>query len=945
MGPNRRPQELIAEENDRTGQTLDLNFLGHGNTNARSRKESVKTFPLAKNVRIVENVKPDYQFNPTGTVSQVGNSEPRTFLGRGQQGKDWPGPPHTPTNREEITGQNDFGKNQKEKTGNIIGPHHTLNPETVGDTDYEMTPPTDPSEDLPLNFKNVPQNEFLLENLFTDKNLLIKTISELKVERKNTVVNLSSRSLTEPEKDLLQKGLNFCPTPGEPILSEIHSDLEKFHDNLRWKQHFHNQPPTENETERNFLTSKALRRETTKRPPPGSSHLETFATLNEIQLTKSRIISPKQKNLSAEEKSAIKGLFNDKSITIKPADKGGATVIQNTKDYITEAERQLKDKRFYKEIPNDLTHIHTHTINQYLNGLHKAGEISARVKHRLIGGATKAPQIYFLPKIHKEKDSPPGRPVVSANSCATEKVSALVDFFTKPIVPHIPSYLKDTGHFLETIRGLNGTLPPQTLLCTLDVTSLYTNIPNEEGRRAMASWLSKFRPQRLVPNNQPSNTTLLSLLRMVLEMNNFQFNGKNYLQVGGTAMGTRVAPTLANLFMGYFEEKFVYTQKFQPKLWVRFIDDIFVIWTHGAEKLHSFIANLNNAHHSIKFTAEISAERLPFLDTMVILGGEGDIFTDLYTKPTDANNFLHFDSAHPTHCKKGIPYGQFLRLRRICDKDEDFRKHALNKAAHFRERGYPLDLIAEACIRAWDSKQKGRDPNNQDKTDPKNKLNILVTTFHPTFNDLSKIVKGNWDILARSARTKPIFDSTLILSLRRPPNLKSQLVRARTDFHPDQSKHPSAISGRTYNICYNDDCRYCPKLNTDGKITSKTTGRDYTSKTNVSCQSSNLVYCLSCKACGTQYVGQTKRRLMDRFQDHFYKIDKNVQNSDIGRHFNSPGHRGLLDVEIHIVDFIHCAPESENARKLRFGIEKNWIFRLRTLIPEGLNLIDAPIYN
>ena len=254
-------------------------------------------------------------------------------------------------------------------------------------------------------------------------------------------------------------------------------------------------------------------------------------------------------------------------------------------------------------------------------------------------------------------------------------------------------------------------------------------------------------------------------------------------------------------------------------------------------------------------------------------------------------------------------------------------------------------MIAEACIRAWDSKHKRGIPNKE-QVKPTNKLNILVTTYHPTFNDLSKIVRGNWEILARSAKTKTIFDRDLILSLRRPPNLKSQLVRARTDFHPDeQSKHPSAVSGRTYYICYNGDCRYCPKLNTDGKITSKTTGREYISKTNVSCQSSNLVYCLSCKACGIQYVGQTKRRLMDRFQDHFYKIDKKVLSSDIGQHFNSPGHRGLLDLEMHIVDFIHCAPESEIARRLRYGIEKNWIFRLRTLIPEGLNLIDAPVYN
>ena len=258
----------------------------------------------------------------------------------------------------------------------------------------------------------------------------------------------------------------------------------------------------------------------------------------------------------------------------------------------------------------------------------------------------------------------------------TENISALVNIFTRPLVSHVPSYIKDTGHFLKSLRDLGETFPDDTLLFTLDVISLYTNIPNEEGRRAVAFWLSRLRPHRLIPPNQPTNTTLLSLLKMVLEMNNFQFNGENFLQIGGTAMGTRVAATLANLFMGYFEVKHVYTYKLQPTLWVRFIDDIFLIWPHGKTELESFLTHLSKVHSSIKFMSEYSEKEIPFLETKVCLEG-GRLYTNLYTKPTDANNFLHFESAHPSHCKKDIPYGQFLRLRRICSKDIDFPRHAL----------------------------------------------------------------------------------------------------------------------------------------------------------------------------------------------------------------------------------------------------------------------------
>ena len=780
-------------------------------------------------------------------------------------------------------------------------------------------------------------------DLFTNVNRLTQVISQIKVDRKNTVVNLSSRVLTHPEETLLQKGLNFCPTPGEPSLSEIHNDLEKFHNNLRWKQFFLNQPSSQSNVDKAILRSKLLKPETTHRPPQGSSLLETFATLNDIHLSKAKIVSPNQKNLLAEEKTSIQNLFRDKSITVKPADKGGAVVILDTRDYIAEAERQLDNPKYYKKVDTDLTIQHTIQVNQYVEGLHRAGEISGRIKDRLTSKKTRTPHLYLLPKIHKQGSPPPGRPVVSANSCPTERISTYIDILTKNMVPKIPSYIKDTGHFLQILKDIKQPLPDGTILCTLDVTSLYTNIPNEEGRRAMAYWLSRYRPQKTIPNLQPSNPSLLTLLRMVLELNNFQFNGQNYLQIGGTAMGTRVAPTFANLFMGYFEEKHVYTYKVQPTLWVRFIDDIFLVWPHGMEELKSFITYLNLVHDTIKFTATMSFDKIPFLDTLVMID-DNIIHTDLYTKPTDANNFLHFDSAHPKHCKKGIPFGQFLRLRRICSRDEDFNRQVLIKAAHFRARGYPLNLIVEACQKAW--RTGGPNAPDREERGKDGDLNILVTTFHPTFNNLFKIVRDNWEMLSRSNRTKPIHDNKLIFALRRPPNLRSQLVRARTDFHPDPfSKHPSAVSGRTYNICDNKNCRYCPRINVGGKITSRMTKRTYSAKINISCQSSNLVYCMSCKKCGTQYVGQTKRRIMDRFQDHFHKISRNIPASDIGKHFNSADHRGLDDVEIFVVDFIHCSPESEIARKLRHMIEKNWIFRLRTQIPDGLNLIDAPVYD
>ena len=220
-------------------------------------------------------------------------------------------------------------------------------------------------------------------------------------------------------------------------------------------------------------------------------------------------------------------------------------------------------------------------------------------------------------------------------------------------------------------------------------------------------------------------------------------------------MGTRVAPTLANLFMADFEERFVYTYHTQPKLWGRFIDDIFMIWDSGEAELMDFIKHLNSVHDSIKFTHEISKNAIPFLDTVVKIHN-GTLTTDLHNKDTDAHNYLHYCSSHPSHCKRGIPFGQFLRLRCICTKEEDFIRHALIMGAHFLSRGYPTDLISTGLIRALQTHRP--DPLNTtgDKKVPTESSGpaILITTFHPTFSSLKKLVRTNWEILARSAKTQ-----------------------------------------------------------------------------------------------------------------------------------------------------------------------------------------------
>ena len=158
----------------------------------------------------------------------------------------------------------------------------------------------------------------------------------------------------------------------------------------------------------------------------------------------------------------------------------------------------------------------------------------------------KADSFYLPPKIHKKQV--PGRPICSSIGHPSCNISKFVDAHIKDYVPTTKSYVRDTQHFTGRLLDM-GYIPEGALLVTLDISSLDTNIPNHEGLISVASHLRKDRTK------DPITPYILELLKLVLQSMNFTFNDDHYLQVGGTAMGTGVAPNYANLFMDRFETK------------------------------------------------------------------------------------------------------------------------------------------------------------------------------------------------------------------------------------------------------------------------------------------------------------------------------------------------------------------------------------------------------
>ena len=107
----------------------------------------------------------------------------------------------------------------------------------------------------------------------------------------------------------------------------------------------------------------------------------------------------------------------------------------------------------------------------------------------------------------------------------------------------------------------------------------------------------------------------------------------------------------------------------------------------------------NSINDKIKVELRYNSNQIEFLDTLVKIKN-GKLTTDLYTKPTDKHIYVHSKSCHPKNVKKAIPYGLALRLRRICENEDDYQKHRQELKLQLRKRGYNGKFIENQLKRA-----------------------------------------------------------------------------------------------------------------------------------------------------------------------------------------------------------------------------------------------------
>ena len=477
------------------------------------------------------------------------------------------------------------------------------------------------------------------------------------------------------------------------------------------------------------------------------------------------------------------------------------------------------------------------------------------------------------------------------------------------------SYIRDSQHFLEKIKTI-GSVPENAILVTADVVGLYPNIPHQAGLKALKKALER-RDIKKIPTED-----LVRMAEFVLNNNIFEFNSQAYQQKSGTAIGTKFAPPYACIYMDGVEQKFLETQSKKPLIWLRYIDDIFFIWTHGEQELERFLKDLNNFTPKLSFTHEASKNCIPFLDLKVKLI-DGKLETDLYMKPADCHQYLHYLSSHPEHTKRSIIYSQTLHVNRLCSLEKDFNYHKLNMKERFIKRGYPESVIEKEMQKVHFSKQ-GQKSKKVEKGVP------FVVTYHPLLNKLSSILHRNLYLLYMNQEVKNVFTPGPIVSYRSARKISSYLVRAK--LYPLERKVGSVKCGKSR-------CEVCLSIQETDAFTSTTTGESFKMNHKLNCDNNCLIYLLTCKCCGKQYVGETTDEFRLRWNNYKSNGRKNARNETcmqehLFEHFKSEDHSGFLgNVSITLID---KTDGKESKRR-----ENYWMRTLKTYAPFGLNIEDS----
>jgi len=331
---------------------------------------------------------------------------------------------------------------------------------------------------------------------------------------KETVINLSGRTLNDGLSSLLQKSLNYAVTPRTIPIEDILAGVEKAVHSL----------PVEMAEGARQKTARIIK--SSSRP---------------------------RNNLTRAEREALGTLKKNTDLTILPADKGNCAVVLNTVDYTQKINSLLEDPSYRK-----LTRDPTDSTERKTTLLLKKSTLPEYICKQLRPAGSRPPRLYGFPKVHKEGVLL--RSIVSNIGAPTYQLCKYLAGILSQLTGNSAHHAKNSIRFVQILESLR--VQPEDLMVSFDVVSLFTNVP-------IVDSLELF--------SRHFEYDVLALFKHVLISTYFCFVGQFYEQTDVVTMGSPLSPVIANFFMEDFEKNVLEQATHKPVCWFRYVDDTFVI--------------------------------------------------------------------------------------------------------------------------------------------------------------------------------------------------------------------------------------------------------------------------------------------------------------------------------------------------------------------------------
>jgi hypothetical protein len=302
---------------------------------------------------------------------------------------------------------------------------------------------------------------------------------------------------------------------------------------------------------------------------------------------------------------------------------------------------------------------------------------------------TVMPEFHAIPKVHKNPWKL--RPIVPSHSWVTTTTSEVLDHLCQPLLKLFPWIVASSKEVLQQIEKIQVPTNQPIWIVTGDVEAFYSNIPIKNCAKTLAhlwGWANK--------DSTINKKTIRGMVTFVMENNYLAYRGQHFHQLNGLAMGTSCAPVLANIYAAYYEKKARVIHQDGVLLYVRYIDDILMLFQGSREELMEWQSRFSIGPLTINW--QIHDSRNEFLDIELIKepgNFSHPIKTKLFRKSMNRHLYIPWSSAHPEHVKKGFVKAELTRYIMLSSHHEYFADARKELYSNLRRRGYPPEKLAE----------------------------------------------------------------------------------------------------------------------------------------------------------------------------------------------------------------------------------------------------------